>query len=94
MERNGVPVEVVRTVDPDIATGVWPDMTEYGWERDEWLAVFEKVIAADILVLTSTIWLGQKSSVCMRLIERLYGNIRPCSTTRVSTRTTSASAAA
>ena len=74
MERNGVAVEVVRAVDHDIATGVWPDMTEHGWERDEWLAIFEKIIAADILVLTSPIWLGQKSSVCMRVIERLYGN--------------------
>jgi multimeric flavodoxin WrbA len=74
MERNGVSVEVVRAVDHDIATGVWPDMTEHGWEVDEWPAIFEKVIAADILVLTSPIWLGQKSSVCARLIERLYGN--------------------
>ena len=71
MERNGVAVEVIRAVDHDIATGVWPDMTEHGWERDEWLAIFEKIIAADILVLTSPIWLGQKSSVCMRVIERL-----------------------
>jgi multimeric flavodoxin WrbA len=30
--------------------------------------------AADILVLTSPIWLGQKSSVCARVIERLYVN--------------------
>ena len=74
MERNGVAVEVIRAVDHDIATGVWPDMTEHGWERDEWPAIFDKVIAADILVLTSPIWLGQKSSVCARVVERLYGN--------------------
>ena len=74
MERNGVALEVVRAVDHEIATGVWPDMTEHGWERDEWPAIFDKVIAADILVLTSPIWLGQKSSVCARVIERLYGN--------------------
>ena len=74
MERNGVQVEVIRAVDHDIATGVWPDMTEHGWDRDEWPAIFEKVMAADILVLMSPIWLGQKSSVCTRVIERLYGN--------------------
>jgi multimeric flavodoxin WrbA len=74
MERNGVAVEVVRAVDHEIATGVWPDMTEHGLERDAWPAIFDKVIAADILVLTSPIWLGQKSSVCARVIERLYGN--------------------
>jgi hypothetical protein len=31
----GVAVEMVRAVDHDIATGVWPDMTEYGWESDD-----------------------------------------------------------
>jgi multimeric flavodoxin WrbA len=74
MERNGVSVEVVRAIDHDIATGVWPDMTEHGWERDDWPAIFDKVMAADILVLLAPIWLGQKSSVCMQVIERLYGN--------------------
>ena len=74
MERNGVAVDVVRAVDREIATGVWPDMTEHGWERDDWPEIHEQVMAADILVLLSPIWLGQKSSVCMKVIERLYGN--------------------
>jgi multimeric flavodoxin WrbA len=73
MERNGVTVEQVR-VDEDIATGVWPDMTEHGWQRDGWPAIFERVLAADILVLLTPIWLGEKSSVCTQVIERLYGN--------------------
>ena len=50
MRRQGVTVEVVRAVDHEIATGVWPDMTEHGWERDDWPAIFEQVQAADILV--------------------------------------------
>ena len=74
MQRNGVAVETIRAVDHEIATGVYPDMTEHGWERDEWPAISEKVLAADILVLTSPIWLGEKSSVCTQVIERLYGN--------------------
>jgi multimeric flavodoxin WrbA len=74
MERKGVTVEVIRAVDHQIASGVYPDMTEHGWERDEWPEIFEKVMAADILVLMSPIWLGEKSSVCTRVIERLYGN--------------------
>jgi multimeric flavodoxin WrbA len=74
MERNGVAVETIRAVDLPIATGVWPDMTEHGWEEDAWPAIFERVLAADILVLLSPIWLGEKSSVCTRVIERLYGN--------------------
>src|SRR5271154_4369032 len=74
MERNGVSVEVIRAADHAIATGVQPDMTEHGWERDGWPEIFEKVMAADILVLLSPIWLGEKSSVCTQVIERLYGN--------------------
>jgi multimeric flavodoxin WrbA len=69
-----VAVDVIRAVDHEIATGVYPDMTEHGWKRDEWPALFETVIAADILVLLSPIWLGEKSSVCTRVIERFYGN--------------------
>lgn len=74
MRRQGVTVDTIRAVDHDIATGVWPNMTEHGWERDEWPAIFEQVKAADILVLTTPIWLGEKSSVCTQIIERLYGN--------------------
>src|SRR4051794_21498944 len=36
MESNGVQVEAIRALDHSIATGVWPDMTEHGWERDDW----------------------------------------------------------
>ena len=46
MAAQGVIVETIRAVDHDVATGVWPDMTEHGWERDEWPAIFEKVRAA------------------------------------------------
>ncbi|MFW6089739.1 MAG: flavodoxin family protein [Gemmatimonadota bacterium] len=73
MERNGVAVEVIRPVDHEIASGVYPDMTEYGWERDDWPPIQAKVMAADILVVCTPIWLGDKSSVCTRVIERLYG---------------------
>jgi multimeric flavodoxin WrbA len=74
MEANGVQVDLVRAIDHDIATGVYPDMTEHGWTRDEWPEIYARVLAADILVLLSPIWLGEKSSVCTRVIERLYGN--------------------
>ena len=74
MGRNGVSVDSIRAVDHEIAPGVYPDMTEYGFERDDWPQIYEKVEAADILVLLAPIWLGEKSSVCTRVIERLYGN--------------------
>ena len=74
MRHLGVDVDTVRAVDHDIASGVYPDMTEHAWERDEWPRIFERVMSADILVLLTPIWLGEKSSVCTRVIERLYGN--------------------
>ncbi len=74
MERNGVSVDLIRAVDHEIATGVHPDMTAHGWDRDEWPEIFQKVLDANTLVLLSPIWLGEKSSVCTRVIERLYGN--------------------
>lgn len=72
MRAQGVLVDVVRAVDHDIATGVWPDMTEHGWASDEWPTLFERVMAADILVLAGPIWLGDNSSITKRVIERLY----------------------
>jgi multimeric flavodoxin WrbA len=73
MLANGVEVDVVRAVDHVIPPGVQPDMTEHGWDRDDWPAIEERVLAADILVLGTPIWLGEKSSVCTQVIERLYG---------------------
>jgi multimeric flavodoxin WrbA len=72
LEKNGVDVEVIRPVDFEIAYGVWPDMTQHGWDRDDWPGILEKVMAADILVIGSPIWLGEKSSVSTLAIERLY----------------------
>jgi multimeric flavodoxin WrbA len=72
MERNGVEVDLVRAVDHDLAPGVWPDMREHGAAADDWPALYQRVQAADILVLGSPIWLGEKSSVCNRVVERLY----------------------
>jgi len=74
MRRQGVTVDVVRAVDHQIAHGVYPDMTERGWPVDAWPQIHEQVMAADILVLCTPIWLGEKSSVCTQVIERLYGD--------------------
>lgn len=74
MQAQGVSTEVIRAVDNPIAPGMSPDMREEGWEDDAWPEVFEKVLAADILVLGTPIWLGDKSSVCTRVVERLYSS--------------------
>ena len=75
MESRGVQTEVIRTVDNDIATGVYPDMREQGWATDEWAdSICQKVLDADIVILAGPIWLGDNSSQMKKIIERLYGN--------------------
>lgn len=74
METSGISVQLLRPIDYDIAYGVYPDMTEHGWEKDDWPTIYEKVNAAQILVLGSPIWLGEKSSMCTKVIERLYSS--------------------
>jgi multimeric flavodoxin WrbA len=72
MEKHGVATELIRPIDHDIATGVWPDMREHGWSSDEWPELYKKVMDADILVLAGPIWLGDNSSQMKKIIERLY----------------------
>ncbi|WP_238163168.1 flavodoxin family protein [Kribbella capetownensis] len=74
LEKQGVQVDVIRPIDHDVATGVWPDMTEHGWATDGWPAIQRQVMHADILVIAGPIWLGDNSSVTKQAIERLYAN--------------------
>ena len=72
LENNGVDVDYVRAVDLDLAPGVQPDMTEHGFDKDDWPSLCKRVMDADILIIGTPIWLGEESSVCRRVIERLY----------------------
>ncbi len=72
MKNEGVKVEQIRFVDEEIPFGVFPDMTEYGYKSDEWPKLFERIFDADILIVATPIWLGERSSVASKLIERLY----------------------
>ena len=74
MAAQGVHVEHVRAEDLVLAPGVYPDMTQHGAERDDWPQLYAKVRTADILVLGTPIWLGERSSTCSRVIERLYAH--------------------
>ena len=73
MAKEGVSVEHVHMLSHDIPPGIYPDMTDHGWDRDDWPALWPRVLAANILVIGTPIWLGEESSVCRVLIERLYG---------------------
>ncbi len=72
MQANNVTTEMVRAADLTLPPGVYPDMTEHGFEHDDWPGLCEKVMGADILVIGTPIWLGEESSVCRVIIERLY----------------------
>lgn len=72
MKAEKVKVDTIRMADHDVAFGVYPDMTEHGVEKDAWPALWKKVDAADILVIGTPIWLGEKSSIATQFIERIY----------------------
>ncbi|WP_062465224.1 flavodoxin family protein [Demequina soli] len=77
LRAQGVEVDVIRAVDHAIAPGVYPDMREDvpggNQDRDDWPALAPRILDADILILGTPLWLGDKSSVATRVIERLYG---------------------
>ncbi len=65
--EHGVAGTVVRLVDHDIKPGVEKDMGP----GDAWPAIRQQILAADILVIATPIWMGQPSSVTKRALERL-----------------------
>ncbi len=67
LSRLGVTCEQIRAVDFNIKPGVTSDEGE----GDDWPMIRDKVLAADILILGTPIWLGHPSSVCQRVLERL-----------------------
>lgn len=64
---HGVRGEIVRVADHDVRPGIGVDLGD----GDAWPAIREKVLAADILLIATPIWLGHPSSVCQRVLERL-----------------------
>lgn len=69
-EKEGVETEIIRVNDYNIKYGIADDMGD----GDEFPQILEKVKAADIVIIGTPIWLGEKSSVATLLIERLYGS--------------------
>jgi multimeric flavodoxin WrbA len=67
LASHGVSGTLVRLVDHDVRPGVQIDMGD----GDAWPTIRAQLMAADILVLATPIWLGQPSSVIKRALERL-----------------------
>ncbi len=72
MEKNGIAVESLLTVDHTIVYGVYSDITEQSWEQDDWPEIKEKRKVAELLVIMTQIWLGEKSCVCTKVVECSY----------------------
>ena len=64
---HGVRGEIVRAVDHDIRPGVVSDMGP----GDAWPTLRARIVAADLFVLGTPVWMGQPSSVAKRVLERL-----------------------
>lgn len=64
---HGCTTSLVRLVDHDIKPGVETDMGD----GDAWPAIRQQMLDADVLVIATPTWMGQHSSVCMRVLERL-----------------------
>ena len=63
--------EVIRVVDEHVRFGV---STDEG-DGDGWPAIRARILAAQILVIATPIWMGQPSSVCKMVLERLDAEI-------------------
>lgn len=72
MTDQGVSVEMVHALEHHIEFGMAKDLTEEGLPRDDWPAIQDKIMAADIFVMGTPIWLGVKSSVATLVVERMY----------------------
>jgi multimeric flavodoxin WrbA len=72
MIKEKVKIDEIRLIDHEVASGVYPDMTEHGWKTDEWPSLFKRIIEANILIVGTPIWPSEKSSAAQKLIERLY----------------------
>ena len=59
--------ETIRIAAHDVKTGVTSDEGD----GDGWPAIRAKVLAADILILGTPIWMGQMGSVAKRVLERM-----------------------
>ena len=67
LAEHDVTGDLVRVVDHDVKFGVEVDMGD----GDAWPAIRERILAADILVVSTPIWMGQPAAVCKMVLERL-----------------------
>jgi multimeric flavodoxin WrbA len=71
LEGQGVATDSLRIVDYDVKRGVQVDMGN----GDQWPTIRERILAADILILSTPIWMGHPCSVAQQVMERLDADL-------------------
>ena len=66
-KKSVVFTETIRIADFNIKPGVTSDEGE----GDQWPGIRARILAADILIFGTPIWLGQASSIAQRVVERM-----------------------
>lgn len=67
MKEFDVQGEILRVANFNVKPGVKSDEGR----GDAWPRILKKILAADILILGTPIWMGQPSSIAKRVVERL-----------------------
>ncbi|MER6195407.1 flavodoxin family protein [Streptomyces cyaneofuscatus] len=71
LAEHGVTGRTIRIADHDVKPGVETDMGD----GDAWPEIRAEILATDILLLATPIWLGHPSSIAQRVLERLDAEI-------------------
>lgn len=66
-KQHGIHGRSIRVVDHEVQPGVDIDMGD----GDAWPSIRQDILAADIVLIATPTWLGQPSSICQRVLERL-----------------------
>ncbi|WP_323959923.1 NADPH-dependent oxidoreductase [Arthrobacter sp. JZ12] len=71
LREQGVSTSSARVVDHNVAPGVQKDMGN----GDQWPELRQKILDADIFLLSAPIWVGHMSSLAQRVFERLDADL-------------------
>lgn len=71
LREQGVSTSSARVVDHNVAPGVQKDMGN----GDQWPELRQKILEADIFLLSAPIWVGHMSSLAQRVFERLDADL-------------------
>jgi multimeric flavodoxin WrbA len=67
MKKHSVETSVFRVADYAVKFGVEKDMGD----GDQWPEIRDSILASDIVIIATPIWMGQPSSVAKMVLERL-----------------------